>query len=363
MQYVDKNKLKIKMERTINFTTEKIIHDQLWVKKLRIKKNYNYLYLKTLWCLFCVFTSLNTFAQNIISLPNPLPSLHNSDDFLTVKEIQGGDNGTAVIFRNYPKKSGSYYLDKGITLKAYDNNGTFLKTCYAKRAYYLNYDGSIISEKPFNEEVTVVAFTTTYADIGIIFDPIPSNTSSVMISEPPAPQGYNSWKWGFITVSPSTPAYGSSNKTSSSSNVSNSDAVIGLAVTGAVLYGLYKAFSGDDNSSENSYSQSNEDYAPQSMNGVEIVKTYTYGALAYEHAKVQLRNKNNYDVIVSIELKQNGVWEKSTLSPDTSDWDGYNYSEEKYEKTFKIKANSIRTVGLRGNGSGRPTNVRISYVR
>lgn len=145
----------------------------------------------------------------------------------------------------------------------------------------------------------------------------------------------------------------------------------GLIVAGLTAGAIYSAIkyfdskSSSSSSSPNNPSNSNEDYAPQSMKGVEIVETYTLGSLAVEHAALKIRNKNNYDIIVSIELKQKGTWQKCHIfkSSNYTDNSGYGYDNSEWE-TFKVKANSIRNVGLIGRDyGGRPTNVRIKSVR
>jgi hypothetical protein len=165
-----------------------------------------------------------------------------------------------------------------------------------------------------------------------------------------------------------------------SENVTAAENSNGLLLTAAIVGGAAYALSSSSSSSESSSynnssssssgsssnssssSSSSSDYAPQSMNGVEIISSSSYGSLAYEHAAVTLRNKNNYDVIVSIELKQNDEWESSILITDKSDMNGYNYSED-YNYLYTVKANSIRNVSLRGEGSGRPSSTRLSYVK
>lgn len=110
--------------------------------------------------------------------------------------------------------------------------------------------------------------------------------------------------------------------------------------------------------------QSYSHITTNSYDNVEIINYYTFGPLAVEHAQIEIRNKNNYDVIVSIELKQNDVWNPCQLYSGTgkTDMDGYSYSED-FSEYFKVKANSIRLVGLVSNKRGRPTDVRIKSVR
>lgn len=175
------------------------------------------------------------------------------------------------------------------------------------------------------------------------------------------------------------------NSKSNTNNTANkaeiSEAITGFAVLGTIAYGIYSWLKKDNTStsssnsssssgnstsssytsSSNSSNSSTPDYAPQSMNGVEIVETYTLGSLAVEHAALKIRNKNNYDVLVTIELKQKGAWQSCHIfkSSNYTDNSGYGYDNSEWE-TFKIKANSIRSVGLIGKDyGGRPTNVRI----
>lgn len=149
-----------------------------------------------------------------------------------------------------------------------------------------------------------------------------------------------------------------------------------LIIAGSLVYGAYKLFTSSNSSNTSkSITQNNSkphtntkdhsiqsEIAPQNMKNVEIIESYTFGAIAYEHAQIKLRNKNNYDVIVSIELKQGDEWRSCILSPDTSDMIGYS-SSERYQKYFTVKANSMRTVSLKGDGYGRPSKIRIANVK
>ena len=116
-------------------------------------------------------------------------------------------------------------------------------------------------------------------------------------------------------------------------------------MTAGAIYSAIKYFDSNSSNTSNSNSSSNsyDDYAPQTMQGVEIVETYTLGSLAVEHAAIKIRNKNNYDVLVSIELKQKGVWRdchifKSSRYTDNS---GYGYDPE-----IKYSAANIQRVDM-----------------
>lgn len=139
------------------------------------------------------------------------------------------------------------------------------------------------------------------------------------------------------------------------SKISAGEVLAGAAIIGGLIYAL----SGDDDDDSSSISNSTPQYN-MSKNNVSIISWGTYGSLAYPHASATIRNKNNYDVIVSIKVKQ-GSWKNSSLHSEMSDMSGYDYSEN-YNEEFKIKANSVRKVALRGDGSGRPTDIGFRYV-
>lgn len=139
------------------------------------------------------------------------------------------------------------------------------------------------------------------------------------------------------------------------SKISAGEVLAGAAIIGGLIYAL----SGGDDDSSSSSSNSTPQYN-MSENNVSIISWGTYGSLAYPHASATIRNKNNYDVIVSIKIKQ-GSWKNSSLHSEMSDMSGYDYSEN-YNEEFKIKANSVRKVALRGDGSGRPTDIGFRYV-
>ena len=130
-------------------------------------------------------------------------------------------------------------------------------------------------------------------------------------------------------------------------------AAIGLAA---------KAFS-DDRGSSSSSSSSSSPSNKYSMSNVEIVDWGTLGSLAYSHAMVVLRNKNNYDVNVSVGLYQGKWGNGSIVYSSYENTDRIPGVSDEFSKSIRVKANSMRTVYLRGVSRGRPTHIQISSVR
>lgn len=163
-----------------------------------------------------------------------------------------------------------------------------------------------------------------------------------------------------------SPSHSSSTNTtassSSSSNIVDNALGIGLVLGGA--YSLYKALTGgyDDDDDSSSSEESPSSMQRLSFSNVEIVEYGTYGWLAYSHASVTLRNKNNYDVNVKIQLYQ-GSWSYGRIVYEQGGGtDRISGVNDEFESTIRVKANSMRKVALRGDGRGRPDYVRIESV-
>ena len=144
--------------------------------------------------------------------------------------------------------------------------------------------------------------------------------------------------------------------------------VVALATLAAAVGIALKAFTVDDNSSSSSsYSSSSSQAATPTdiyeYKNVEIVNWATYNWLAAAHAEVELRNKNNYDVIVNVSLYQGSWSEGRIIYSDLTKGDRIPGVSDEYSSDIRVKANSIRRVCLRADHSGRPTHIRISSVR
>jgi len=162
-------------------------------------------------------------------------------------------------------------------------------------------------------------------------------------------------------------------RSSSSTSLSQSKMAAFVAAAVAAAYGIIKGGEAIDRTIENTKlanerakeEQRNriEREAPKSMSGVEIVDAGSLGTLSYSHAKVQLRNKNSYEVVVRVGLYQ-GSWSDGRIVYYENEWsDHYSGVSDDNSTSIRVKANSIRTVYLRGEHRGRPTNVRITSVR
>jgi len=177
----------------------------------------------------------------------------------------------------------------------------------------------------------------------------------------------------------SNPSSSSNYSASSSSNYSGSSpssnykeessessigTAVGIVAAGAAIYGLYKLFSGDDDTSTGSSSSSSSSssgsgsstsyYAPKSMDNVEILgfnsenNLFTVG---HNNIALSVRNKNSYDVYVIIEFTYNKKTDKNVI------WD----SEKR--QAFKVKANSIETINTSGEAWSKAKDIRIVSVR
>lgn len=151
---------------------------------------------------------------------------------------------------------------------------------------------------------------------------------------------------------------GSSSK--SNSSVSAGEALLTLGAIAAAGAGVISALSG--NSSSSSSSSNSTVNSVYSLNNVEIVDWWTMGSLALSHAKVQIRNKNNYDVIVHIDFYQKKWYVGRIIYSDYERSDRLPGVSDEFKEDIKVPANSIRTVYLKTSGSGRPTHVRILSV-
>lgn len=143
----------------------------------------------------------------------------------------------------------------------------------------------------------------------------------------------------------------------------------GKLFTAATLFAAVglaaKAFSDDSRSSFSSSSSSSSASTPTdlySKGNVEIVSWGTLGALALSHAKVDLRNKNNYDVNVTISLYQDGWSLGEIIYSEYENSDRIPGVSDNYSTTIRVKANSIRSVYLKADHRGRPTHIRINSV-
>lgn len=119
----------------------------------------------------------------------------------------------------------------------------------------------------------------------------------------------------------------------------------------------------DDNSSSSSSASSEPPTSVYSKGNVEIVNWGTLGSLAISHAQVDLRNKNNYDVVVTIGLYQ-GSWSLGEII--YSDYEKSDYISgvsDRWSTSIRIKANSMRSVYLKAEHRGRPTAIRINSVQ
>ena len=146
--------------------------------------------------------------------------------------------------------------------------------------------------------------------------------------------------------------------------------IAGLAT---LAWGLIKGGEAIDNTIKNTREAREREEAAQlrkvsneevySKSNVEIVNWATYNWLAAAHAEVELRNKNNYDVIVNVSLYQGSWSEGRIIYTDLTKGDRIPGVSDEYSSDIRVKANSIRRVCLRADHSGRPTHIRISSVR
>ena len=173
------------------------------------------------------------------------------------------------------------------------------------------------------------------------------------------------------TTTPSSSSYSRNSSSSSSPDLTSTAVIIsGLA---AIAYGIIKAGEAIDNTIKNTREAREREEAAQlrkvsneevySKSNVEIVNWATYNWLAAAHAEVELRNKNNYDVIVNVSLYQGSWSEGRIIYTDLTKGDRIPGVSDEYSSDIRVKANSIRRVCLRADHSGRPTHIRISSVR
>ena len=172
--------------------------------------------------------------------------------------------------------------------------------------------------------------------------------------------------------SSSSSSYSSSSSSSSSSSISSGTALM-IAGLATLAWGLIKGGEAIDNTIKNTREAREREEAAQlrkvsneevySKSNVEIVNWATYNWLAAAHAEVELRNKNNYDVIVNVSLYQGSWSEGRIIYSDLTKGDRIPGVSDEYSSDIRVKANSIRRVCLRADHSGRPTHIRISSVR
>ena len=149
----------------------------------------------------------------------------------------------------------------------------------------------------------------------------------------------------------------------SSSSVGAMTGLAALAAIGAAIWGVAKSIDDAEAKAYDNKQRKAAQESNRSMSNVEIVDWWTLGSLAISHAKVQLRNKNNYDVNVTVGLYQ-GKWSDGKIIYNGSEQSDYiSGVSDNYSTTIRVKANSIRTVYLKADSRGRPTNIRISSVR
>ena len=146
---------------------------------------------------------------------------------------------------------------------------------------------------------------------------------------------------------------------------SNSGLLAGAALLGGAIYLLKKAFDGSSSSSSSGKSEESNpsSMARHSYSNVEIVSWGTYGSLAYSHASVTLRNKNNYDVDVTIQMHQGSWYDGKIIYENYGGSERIEGLQDEFRTTIRVKANSIRKVALRSDGGrGRPDYIRIKNV-
>ena len=144
-----------------------------------------------------------------------------------------------------------------------------------------------------------------------------------------------------------------------------------LLATAAILGGAYyivKNFlSGDDDSSSgnnSSIESSAQSKTCYSLQNVEIVDAGSFGALAFAHAQISVRNRNNYDVDVIIQVKLDGAWRDTMISYEERGSDRISGVDDQGGQKIRVKANSIRKINLRAkSGHGCPDDVRIVSVQ
>ena len=163
-----------------------------------------------------------------------------------------------------------------------------------------------------------------------------------------------------------TPSQSPSSSSNSNVSQSSNSAIKGLTVLaaiGAAIWGVAKSIDDAEAKAYDNKQRKAAQESNRSMNNVEIVDWWTFNWLAISHAKVQLRNKNNYDVNVTVGLYQ-GKWSNGKIIYNGREQSDYipGVSDD-YSTTIRVKANSIRTVYLKADSRGRPTNIRISSVR
>ena len=144
--------------------------------------------------------------------------------------------------------------------------------------------------------------------------------------------------------------------------VATTAAVVG---TGAILYGLFKLFTagGDSSSGSSSSSSSSSDLdSRHEYKGVELVGYTIRPVTDVAHVLLAIRNKNNYDVYVRVQLYQ-GKWNDARITYSDS-YTGYISGIDDDNSTdILVKANSLRKLNLKGKfGGGEPTKFRIKEV-
>ena len=270
-------------------------------------------------------------------------------------------NGTSLSY--YQKEPENVYVE-------YVENGEIILRKYIRQSEVFKYkaDAERIARnanRPVMSDRLQSKVNTSYLSRSNdnTFKGLKNEFAAIDNRKPAAASSYNS---------SSSSSYSTSSSSSSNSGIS-SGTTLAIAGLAALAWGLIKGGEAIDQTIENTKKAREEERAaaaravereaPKSMKNVELVDGWTLGILAISHAKVQIRNRNNYDVSVRIGLYQ-GSWsdgeiiysdgERSDYIPGVSD---------SYSKSIIVKANSIRTVYLRGESTGRPSNIRITSVR
>lgn len=224
------------------------------------------------------------------------PSYDSNVDYcMTIKSIITNSDGTDVIFRMYTTSTGvSWWIDSHTYISAYDTGGNKLGVFLVKKIF-----NSCGSELSFNQEYSLKAYKSDYCDMILRFEKLPYNTRTINIKEVKG-GAY----WNNIILASNSSSSSSSSQSSSYSSSSSSDGIVGLAVAGAALYGLYKLFtSGDDDSSSSSssYSSSSFKYSVGDKVYIDIpYKTSSGEGLA------GLMFRNTYTLRVMFEIQERG---------------------------------------------------------
>ncbi len=140
-------------------------------------------------------------------------------------------------------------------------------------------------------------------------------------------------------------------------------AAIGALITGAWAAYLSSNSSSSSSSPSSSSSSSSSDIdSRHEYKGVELVGYTIRPITDVAHVLLAIRNKNNYDVYVRVQLYQ-GKWNDARITYSDS-YTGYISGLNDDNSTdILVKANSLRKLNLKGKlGGGEPTKFRIKEV-